>query len=607
VTVSLLLVGGTTAVTADRLDAFDDAFATSEASLSDALERLARERAVDCVLVGPGVTSREEALLELARAAPSVPRLVVDDGEVDVPAMVAAGATDVAPLLQPTVFARRVCNAVFRRQGEQPPSDTRTKIRRLHEVATDLDSTETEAEIFELAVAAAEDILDFDICYIGVVEEGEIRPQAANHGPLVSDPVIMSVEEGVAGRTVRERRTFLVDDAAADPDADPVDDSYRSSLSIPVADWGVFQAVATEVAAFTEQDRKLGELLVSHMASDVERVRYEAQLRHERDRFRALFDNVPDAVVRTRFVDGEPVVRDVNAAFERIFGYDVDDVVGESLDDVVVPPEEAESARRINEAVRDGQNLGRKVTRQTADGQRTFLLRSASVEAGDEWAIYTDIEDLKRREAELQRQNERLASFAGMVSHDLRNPLNVATGNVEAAIGGMDGDHLSAALAALARMDDLIEDLLTLARKGEVVDEPEPTDVGEVARRAWWGTDAEDATLSVESPPTVQADPDRLRELFENLFRNAVVHGGEDVAVTVDTLDGGGFFVEDDGPGIPPDEREAVLEPGFTTRTDGTGLGLAIVEEVAAAHGWGAVVTEGRDGGARFEFALGSD
>jgi K+-sensing histidine kinase KdpD len=61
-------------------------------------------------------------------------------------------------------------------------------------------------------------------------------------------------------------------------------------------------------------------------------------------------------------------------------------------------------------------------------------------------------------------------------------------------------------------------------------------------------------------------------------------------------------FMADDGPGIPPDEREAVFESGYSTEPDGTGFGLAIVERVADAHGWGVTITDSEAGGARFEF-----
>ena len=78
----------------------------------------------------------------------------------------------------------------------------------------------------------------------------------------------------------------------------------------------------------------------------------------------------------------------------------------------------------------------------------------------------------------------------------------------------------------------------------------------------------------------------------------------DDVEIRVGPLaDEPGFFVEDDGPGVPPDVREDVFDAGYSTSASGTGLGLAIVERIAEEHGWGCRLTTGRDGGARFEFA----
>ncbi|MFB6200643.1 MAG: histidine kinase N-terminal 7TM domain-containing protein [Halorhabdus sp.] len=212
----------------------------------------------------------------------------------------------------------------------------------------------------------------------------------------------------------------------------------------------------------------------------------------------------------------------------------------------------------------------------------------------------TDVTHRERYRRKLERQNERLDRFAHVVSHDLRNPLNVAQGHLEMAREDGDDEHLAAVADAHDRMAALIDDLLSLARQGQPIDETEPVDLDAVARRAWGLAETESADLDVESGGTVEADPARLQQLFENLFRNAVEHGGD--AVRVGTLsDPPGFYVADDGPGIPPDEREAVFETGYTTDEDGTGFGLGIVAEIVDAHDWTVAVTDSTDGGARFE------
>ncbi|OYR81632.1 histidine kinase, partial [Halorubrum ezzemoulense] len=207
---------------------------------------------------------------------------------------------------------------------------------------------------------------------------------------------------------------------------------------------------------------------------------------------------------------------------------------------------------------------------------------------------------LADRTAELERQNDRLEEFAGVVSHDLRNPLEVARGRTELAREECDSEHLAAVERAHDRMTALIDDLLTLAREGDPVTDAEPVDIARVVGACWRTVDTSDATLRTEVEGTVVADEGRLKQLLENLIRNAIEHGGEDLTVTVGSLPDG-FYVADDGPGIDPDLRGTVFDAGYSTSQSGTGFGLRIVEQVADAHGWSVRAVESEAGGARFD------
>lgn len=243
--------------------------------------------------------------------------------------------------------------------------------------------------------------------------------------------------------------------------------------------------------------------------------------------------------------------------------------------------------------------------RSFTDRERTF------VELMAQWVSY----ELKQRRAttRLKRQNEHLDSFASLVTHDLRNPLNVAMGRLQLARSDPSGphggggreqaDHLTAVDRALTRMNDLIEDVMILTWSKQTLDAGDrtPCRLAEVAAESWNHVDTDGATLCTDDDGLVlHVHEDRLRRLLENLFRNAVEHGGDAVSVRVGGGDGG-FFVEDDGPGIPADEREAVLREGYSSNEQGTGLGLSIVTSIVEAHGWSLSVTESEDGGARFE------
>lgn len=210
--------------------------------------------------------------------------------------------------------------------------------------------------------------------------------------------------------------------------------------------------------------------------------------------------------------------------------------------------------------------------------------------------------ELQRHRANerLRRKNEQLEEFASIVSHDLRNPLNVAEGRLELAMEECQNEHLETVMRAHDRMEALIDDLLELALAGQQVGETEVVDPS-VFRDSWWqNVDTANATLDVDLERKIRADPGRLQQLFENLVRNAIEHGGRDVTVTLGEL-ADGFYIEDDGPGIPPDKRDNVLKAGYSTADKGTGFGLRIVEQVVEAHGWDLAVTESAQGGARFE------
>lgn len=205
--------------------------------------------------------------------------------------------------------------------------------------------------------------------------------------------------------------------------------------------------------------------------------------------------------------------------------------------------------------------------------------------------------------ADLQRERDRLEEFASVVSHDLRNPLSVATARLELEQTSPDreSEHLELAADALDRMDVLLSDLLAMSKAGTELCDREAVTLTEVASQSWETVETEGATLRTETTATVTADPSRLSQLFENLFRNSVEHGGPAATVAVRDTDGG-FVVDDDGPGIPSAERSTVTETGYTTTENGTGFGLYIVERIARAHGWSLDVTESPSGGARFVF-----
>ena len=280
---------------------------------------------------------------------------------------------------------------------------------------------------------------------------------------------------------------------------------------------------------------------------------------------------------------------------------------GASVDDVVGAPADRALPSELWEAVEAGRTAVEWERPAAGDGtSRHYLVRNRPLTSGAAAAngrvlTVVDITTQEGRREELEAKTERLDEFAAVLSHDLRNPLGVAKGYLELARDDVDSDQLEAAAEALERIERLVDSTLEYAKLG-LNGEASPVELEVVAERSWESISGSEATLRVDGSARFLANPDVLPQLFENLLGNAVEHGGQGVTVTVGTVGDDGFFVEDDGPGIPPDRREAVFERGFSTAGTGAGFGLAIVAQIAEAHGWAVDLTESSAGGARFEF-----
>jgi PAS domain S-box-containing protein len=209
-------------------------------------------------------------------------------------------------------------------------------------------------------------------------------------------------------------------------------------------------------------------------------------------------------------------------------------------------------------------------------------------------------ESLAVRGEALQEQNKRLEEFAHVVAHDLRNPLAGAVGFLEIARETHDQAHFDRIEESHDRMQALIDELLGIARGARQAVDPRGLSLAEIVEEAWSYGRTENATLEIEGDlGQIEADETRLLQLFGNLFRNSVQHAGVDVHIEVGSLESG-FYVADDGPGLPEGAREDILTLGSTASKSGTGIGLQSVTDIIEAHGWKLAIPE-TDDGVRFE------
>ncbi|MFW6045675.1 MAG: PAS domain S-box protein [Natronomonas sp.] len=351
-----------------------------------------------------------------------------------------------------------------------------------------------------------------------------------------------------------------------------------------------------------EEDHVLATTAYDELVCTVRDVSDRKQREQDLEMFETMIETISDGVYA---LDTKGRYVYANTHFEKVTGYDREEVLGESPTMVVkdLPVEQFESAiREIIKGERDSFSTEVTVDPKTRDPYPADVKITALIvdeEFQGTVGVTRDISERKAREQELKRQKDRIQEFVSIVSHDLRNPLNVASGRLELLKDEPEPGHVDAIEKAHDRMEALIENLLTLAHEGEKSIDYTSVDLERLVDRCWRTVRTDGAEFSMEAVSPLRADEDSIRQLLENLLRNAIEHGGADL-IRIGPVDGG-FYLEDDGTGIPEDHHDQVFESGFSTTSANTGFGLAIVEEIVETHGWDIDVTKGNSGGARFE------
>ncbi|MFB6302438.1 MAG: GAF domain-containing protein [Haloferacaceae archaeon] len=540
-----------------------------------------------------------------------------------------------------------IAHAIYRAEQAASLREQHRRMEALHVATRRLMAAETEAEIAELATEVAANTLDFPISVVRLLDdEGKLVPLAVSDWlkrERDSPRPAYEVGQPTAGLAFERGETVVYDDVESLDD--DIERTPGAGMYVPIGEYGVLTISATEPDAFDEADVNLAEILAANTEAALARVESEGRIEalHRATRRLMTADTEQEVAERTaeatRDILGFPftVVRfreDDDRLVPAVTSEDRRELDGERpVYEVGQPPVGRAFERGETIVYEDVERIDDGIERAPGDstyvpigeygvltvsGTESGAFDDSDVNAAEILAANAEVA-LQRVERirELERQNERLDEFASIVSHDVRNPLNLATGHLSLATEECDSEHLDAVDSALDRMSEIIDDTLTLAREGRTLGETDPLDLAALAEQCWQGLDHAGADLRVETSATIEADRERLRRALENLFQNSVEHGSTSsrpaaddsvehgahrVTVRVGMLDAeNGFYVEDDGPGIPEDDRATVFEPGWTTGEGGTGFGLAIVKRFVEAHGWEIRVTDGEIGGARFE------
>ncbi|WP_257298661.1 PAS domain S-box protein [Haloarchaeobius sp. FL176] len=636
------------------------------AGFTGVIEHLA-DGDLDCIVSDMATIDASPAVLQATRERhPDIPLLVLT--EYDAERGSGAAVMEVVDFLDDVgdagsddAFAAWVANSVVRDPtdtappgGSRPEDLVRDVKRALVDASSPMDIEQAVCEQLTLGGR-------YTFAWIGEYDkrEGQVVPwvsaSATDDWPVsVTFPVGRGgSEQTVIERALRTREPQVVNDIEAHRAAVPWRSAAteRDCNAVVVAPlysddelYGVLGVYSDDADGFSEMEvSALWEIAssASHVLDTIAiRGRIDQQERVLK-RYERLVETVGDGMYA---LDSDGHFMTVNDAMLSMTGYSREGLLGEHVS-IILDDEAVERGERvIQEMIADGRMEGetQEVTVDTKDGRRyPCEVQLALLPYDDEFrgtvGVMRDITERKQREHELQRQNERLDAFASIVSHDLRNPLGVSQGYLEMAMETAPEDvrgSLEHVADGLERMEDIVGDVLAIARQGQTVTETEPMELEPLVREAWTNVETPAATLTVEGSGRFEADRSRLLRAFENLFRNAIEHGGEDVTVEVGVLyeepehavdTGGfqfpeeagtgvehvetetqtmvGFYVADDGEGMPAKVRENAFDSDFSTSDEGLGIGLWVVREVASAHGWTTQVVESESGGARFEFS----
>ena len=306
------------------------------------------------------------------------------------------------------------------------------------------------------------------------------------------------------------------------------------------------------------------------------------------ERFGELFERIEDAIVEAEMVDGRPVIREVNPAFERVFGHERSAVLGEPLNEVIVPGDD-QRAQEFDRRASAGKQSTAIVRRETATGTREFLLRTVPTNRDDStysFGIYTDITE--------QRQYARHSQVVHrMLRHNLRNDLSVIL-TLADSLSECDDATVSETAETIAEHAEQIASLREETRPLErVLDDGRnvaPHELCSLCRPAVAAASNRDDDVRVEVPEGLSAlAVPHLQQAVESLVENALAHAGDDPTVVVRAErveEAVHVEVVDDGPGIPHQERGPVFENRDITQLQhGSGVGLWLVRWTAEACG----------------------
>jgi len=497
------------------------------------------------------------------------------------------------------------------------------RLSALNTYARSLNTAKSMNEIYELTLDAIEKTLGFEIAFFMIVDNDMLRVVAHRGYPKFFSIALPldGTKRGVSVKVARTGKSINVPDTQKNDDWVEFMPGIRSAIDVPVKIGdkvlGVIGVDSKRLAAFSEKDQELLEILASHAATAITNVEYAQNLeksareiKASQERFEKLFMNNPEAAV---YMDSSFHILDINPRFAELFGYSLKEIKGKHINDIIVPKDIIEEGRMLDKKAEKGYVYYDSV-RKRKDGSLVPVSISAApitIEGKLVGVIglYKDISHLKKVEKELRDTLEKLRVVGRLTRHDVRNKLSVVTGNAYLVKKKLTGDDET--LKYLEEIENAVrqtERIFDFARTYELLGVEELVYMNvekTVQEAASLFSDLKGANVVNDcSGLTVLADS-LLRQIFYNLIDNSLKYGErvKKIRVHYERLSKKQLklIYEDDGVGIPKKEKEMIFKEGYGK---GTGYGLYLIRKICEVYGWTIQETGKHGKGAQFTMTI---
>ncbi|GEM_PF-1653019 len=304
-----------------------------------------------------------------------------------------------------------VRNVTEKKETKKELQENKEKIKKLHDTAMELGLCEEEEEVYDITIKAANEVLDFHDCTLAIFDdETEKLIAKRTLRSEYEEGSELSLDIGYTGKTFREKSSFLIEDVSSDDVAKPASEEYRSAISLPIGDIGVFQAMSDEKDYFDKEDLEMTETLVSHTNQVLERIKSQRELRKRERRFRNIFDHALVGIYRTT-PDGE--VLTANPRLAEMMGLEsVEEMISKNISDISEPTDYSrEDFKEMME--KEGEVEGFEGSHLLQDGSIIHIIENAVAVKDEEGNIkyydgtMQDITDLKETQKKLEESEKR--------------------------------------------------------------------------------------------------------------------------------------------------------------------------------------------------------